>query len=79
MSIFVSLGGDVIVYYFIVVYVQGYSNKATYIATQGPLLNTLNDFWRLVWEKEVHVIVMLTQLEEKGQVITRTACIYWCH
>ena len=50
--------------------IQGYTRKGTFIATQGPLLQTINDFWRMVAEKDVHVIVMLTQLEEKGKVRT---------
>ena len=48
--------------------VQGYTRKGAFIATQGPLPETVNDFWRMVTEKNVHVIVMLTQLEEKGKV-----------
>ena len=38
-------------------------------STQGPLPQTVNDFWRMVWEQEVKCIVMLCDIEEKGQVI----------
>ena len=50
------------------IYVQGYHQKAAYIVTQGPLQNTCNDFWRMIWEKQVASIVMLTKLREKGTV-----------
>ncbi|CAI8026225.1 Receptor-type tyrosine-protein phosphatase delta [Geodia barretti] len=55
-------------------FIDGYTRKGTFIATQGPLPQTINDFWRMVAEKDVHVIVMLTQLEEKGKEMC--AC-YW--
>ncbi|KAI9843502.1 MAG: hypothetical protein M1838_002603 [Thelocarpon superellum] len=44
-----------------------WSNKR-YIATQGPLPTTFDDFWRVVWEQDVRVIVMLTAESEGGQV-----------
>ncbi|XP_043191224.1 receptor-type tyrosine-protein phosphatase N2-like [Amphibalanus amphitrite] len=37
-----------------------------YIATQGPMAQTANDFWQMVWEQGSVVIVMLTRLTENG-------------
>ncbi|KAF3853756.1 hypothetical protein F7725_014444 [Dissostichus mawsoni] len=46
---------------------QGYRQKDYFIATQGPLTHTLEDFWRMVWEWKCHSIVMLTELQEREQ------------
>ncbi|XP_034147280.1 receptor-type tyrosine-protein phosphatase F isoform X15 [Esox lucius] len=49
-------------------YIDGYRKQNAYIATQGPLPETLSDFWRMVWEQRAHTIVMMTRLEEKSRV-----------
>lgn len=55
-------------------YVDGYSDPAKYIATQGPLKNTMDDFWRMIWEKNVKTIVMI---EEQGKENEPTCERYW--
>ncbi|KAK7108051.1 hypothetical protein V1264_015853 [Littorina saxatilis] len=53
---------------------QGENSQREFIAAQGPLPGTIDDFWRMVWENRVSVMVMLTQCVEKG----RTKCEkYW--
>eukprot|EP00020_Sapocribrum_chincoteaguense_P012900 CAMPEP_0170733758 /NCGR_PEP_ID=MMETSP0437-20130122/2238_1 /TAXON_ID=0 /ORGANISM="Sexangularia sp." /LENGTH=707 /DNA_ID=CAMNT_0011072047 /DNA_START=104 /DNA_END=2225 /DNA_ORIENTATION=- len=47
-------------------YISGGAGPRTYIATQGPKGDTLVDFWRLVWQQRVKVIVMLTRCQERG-------------
>lgn len=49
--------------------IQGYAGKAsTYIACQAPLPEGVEDFWRMIWEQQCRVIIMLTMFEENGTV-----------
>ncbi|GMR36259.1 hypothetical protein PMAYCL1PPCAC_06454, partial [Pristionchus mayeri] len=49
-------------------YIDGYERQRAYIATQGPLPETFDDFWRMVWEEDSRTIVMLTNLEEQNRM-----------
>ena len=52
-------------------YLDGYNKKKAYIATQGPLPETLDDFWRMVWEQNTKTIVMVSIL---GRVLLE---VFW--
>ena len=49
-------------------FLQGYKLRNAYIAAQAPLQETVNDFWRMIWEFKSKAIVMLCNFEESGQV-----------
>jgi netrin-G3 ligand len=59
-------------------FVDGYRRRDAFIVTQSPLVNTVNDFWKMIWEQNCYCIVMLTPLEEEGKVRQVTAlCIHY--
>ncbi|KAJ8417060.1 hypothetical protein AAFF_G00282870, partial [Aldrovandia affinis] len=49
-------------------YIPGYNSKKEFIAAQGPLPGTVNEFWRMIWEQNVHTLVMLAKCYEQGRV-----------
>ncbi|XP_023145284.1 receptor-type tyrosine-protein phosphatase O isoform X2 [Amphiprion ocellaris] len=49
-------------------YIPGYKHSREYIATQGPLPETRNDFWKMVLQQKSPIIVMLTQCNERRRV-----------
>ncbi|KAM4615582.1 receptor-type tyrosine-protein phosphatase R [Polymixia lowei] len=55
-------------------YIRGYlGDEKAYIATQGPMVNTVNDFWHMAWQEDTPVIVMITKLKEKNE----KCVLYW--
>ncbi|XP_066558188.1 receptor-type tyrosine-protein phosphatase T isoform X2 [Amia ocellicauda] len=55
-------------------YIDGYHRPRHYVATQGPMQETVRDFWRMIWQENSSSIVMVTNLVEVGRV----KCVrYW--
>nr|XP_026649287.1 receptor-type tyrosine-protein phosphatase C isoform X3 [Zonotrichia albicollis] len=55
-------------------FITGYWGPKAMIATQGPLQETISDFWQMVFQRKVKVIVMLTELKEGDQELCAQ---YW--
>ncbi|XP_043382888.1 receptor-type tyrosine-protein phosphatase T isoform X4 [Chelonia mydas] len=55
-------------------YIDGYHRPRHYVATQGPMQETVKDFWRMIWQENSASVVMVTNLVEVGRV----KCVrYW--
>ncbi|XP_060082094.1 receptor-type tyrosine-protein phosphatase T-like [Ylistrum balloti] len=55
-------------------YIDSFEQPRAYIATQGPLKHTTDDFWNMVWQERSEKIAMLTELQENG----KKKCVqYW--
>ncbi|KAM9312776.1 receptor-type tyrosine-protein phosphatase R [Gastrophryne carolinensis] len=67
-------GNDALSTYINANFIRGYGGaERTFIATQGPMINTVNDFWQMVFQEDVPVIVMITKLKEKNE----KCVLYW--
>ncbi|CAG4955544.1 unnamed protein product [Parnassius apollo] len=61
------IGNDPTTEYINANYVTGPGNiRNYYILCQAPMSNTVVDFWRMIWEQNSRVIVMLTEYMENG-------------
>jgi protein tyrosine phosphatase/rhodanese-related sulfurtransferase len=60
--------------YFNASYVQASLSHKRYISTQAPIPATFNDFWNVIWQQDVRVVVMLTAEKEGAQVKAHN---YW--
>ncbi len=55
-------------------FIDGYKYRRAYVATQAPLAETCDDFWRMLWEHNSTIVVMLTKLREMGR---EKSAQYW--
>lgn len=62
---------DINVSYFFCLNWKGYMKEKAFIATQAPLQNTVDDFWRMIWEKHSLTVACLIQDSENARVIVQ--------
>ncbi|XP_015764772.1 PREDICTED: receptor-type tyrosine-protein phosphatase delta-like [Acropora digitifera] len=54
-------------------YVDTFRERNSFIMTQAPLENTIEDFWKMIWDYNIGTIVMLNEQKEGGRVYP----MYW--
>ena len=67
-------GGDDLLSYINANYIKSRVVERAYIAASAPTDNTVNDWWRIIWDENVPIIVMLTKLVEQGKAKSKQ---YW--
>lgn len=68
------MSSDLLASYINANYIRGYlGQERAFIATQGPMVNTVNDFWHMAWQEAAPAIVMITKLKEKNE----KCVLYW--
>ncbi|XP_063717267.1 tyrosine-protein phosphatase non-receptor type 7-like [Symsagittifera roscoffensis] len=55
-------------------FISGLQREQQFIAAQGPLPSTLEDFWWMIWQENVSIVVMLTKLRERNKTMCEK---YW--
>ena len=72
-----SGGGDDLLSYINANYIKSRVVERAYIAASAPTDVTVNDWWKMIWDENVPIIVMLTKLVEQGRCNSYTPeCIY---
>ena len=67
-----SISNNFHCFYHFAAFKQGNNHAHEYIATQHPLENTISDFWRMIHQESVHIVVFLNQMKEGKMVL------YYC-